>query len=216
MTGTSRERLLAAAVDYVAANGIGDRSLRQLASALGTSHRMLIYHFGSKVGLLVEVVRAVEERQRTALAELQAAAAGAGNETLAELARRFWRRLSDPSLWPHERLFFELYGQALQGRPGATALLDGVVESWLGPLTELVEWHRLPPEQSRAHARLGLAVVRGLLLDLLATGDRAGVDEAMERFLAGYHPPHPSVPALGRADQGEIQPDMPDSHLNNS
>jgi hypothetical protein len=35
-------------------------------------------------------------------------------------------------------------------------------------------------------ARLGVAVVRGLLLDLLATGDRAGVDAAMERFIAAF------------------------------
>ena len=39
---------------------------------------------------------------------------------------------------------------------------------------------------ARADARLGLAVVRGLLLDLLATGDRDGVTEAYERFLQLY------------------------------
>lgn len=55
-----RERLLAAAVEHVAAHGVGDLSLRRLAAALGTSHRMLVYHFGSREGLLVEVVREVE------------------------------------------------------------------------------------------------------------------------------------------------------------
>lgn len=35
---------------------------------------------------------------------------------------------------------------------------------------------------ARADARLGVAVVRGLLLDLLATGDRKGVNGAYERF----------------------------------
>ena len=39
---------------------------------------------------------------------------------------------------------------------------------------------------ARVHARLGLAVVRGLLLDLLATGDRAGVDAALEVFARRY------------------------------
>ena len=43
-----RERLLAKAVDHVAAHGVADLSLRALAAALGTSHRMLLYHFGSK------------------------------------------------------------------------------------------------------------------------------------------------------------------------
>jgi hypothetical protein len=36
---------------------------------------------------------------------------------------------------------------------------------------------------ARADARLGVAVVRGLLLDLLATGDTKGVNEAYERHL---------------------------------
>jgi AcrR family transcriptional regulator len=65
-----RQRLLDRAVQYVAENGIGDVSLRQLAAALGTSHRMLIHHFGSKQGLWIEIVRAVEERQRGVLSDI--------------------------------------------------------------------------------------------------------------------------------------------------
>ena len=60
-----RQQLLDAAIDYVAAHGIGDLSLRTLASALATSHRMLIFHFGSKDQLWIEIVRTTEERQRT-------------------------------------------------------------------------------------------------------------------------------------------------------
>jgi AcrR family transcriptional regulator len=176
---TTKDRLLAAAIVFVAEHGVGDLSLRRLAGALGTSHRMLIYHFGSKEGLLVEVVRSVEARQRAALAEL-------GEETEgspAAVMRRMWHRLADPALWPHERLFFELYGQALQGRPHAAPLLDGIVELWLEPATELAIRQGVPEGEARANARLGLAIMRGLLLDLLATGDRAGVDAALESFL---------------------------------
>jgi AcrR family transcriptional regulator len=173
-----KERLLTAAIDYVATNGMSDLSLRQLASAIGTSHRMLIYHFGSKEGLLVELIRAVEQRQRDALLELTPGG------SLVEVARQFWQRLTDPALWPHERLFFEIYGQALQGRPGTTELLDGIVANWVEPVTELLAQQGIP--NARAKARLGLAVTRGLLLDLLATGDQAGVNEAMEAFLSFY------------------------------
>jgi AcrR family transcriptional regulator len=176
--GASKERLLAAAIDYAAEHGISDLSLRRLAAALGTSHRMLIYHFGSKEGLLVEVIRAVEQRQRDALT-------GLGRDpslSPAETMRRMWERLADPRLWPHERLFFEVYGQALQGRAHAAPLLDGIVESWLEPLTEFALELGLPSDTARANARLWVAVARGLLLDLLATGDRGGVDEALEQF----------------------------------
>src|SRR5262249_6456846 len=63
----ARDRLLAAAVRHAMDSGIADLSLRQLAAAIGTSHRMLLYHFGSREGLLIAVTRAVEEQHRTAL-----------------------------------------------------------------------------------------------------------------------------------------------------
>ena len=66
-------------------------------------------------------------------------------------------------------------------------MLEDVIDSWPPALTELYE--RGPPAIARAEARLGLAVVRGLLLDLPATGDRAGVDAALERFIALYEAP---------------------------
>jgi AcrR family transcriptional regulator len=68
---------------------------------------MLLYHFGSREGLLVAVARAVEEAER---ARFLSWGMTAGD------ARRIWERLSDPALWPAERLFFELYVQALLGR----------------------------------------------------------------------------------------------------
>jgi AcrR family transcriptional regulator len=59
-----RERLLEAAIDHFGRHGIGDTSLRGIAEELGTRLRMLIYHFGSREGLLAEVTREVEARQR--------------------------------------------------------------------------------------------------------------------------------------------------------
>ncbi|MEV0677924.1 TetR/AcrR family transcriptional regulator [Actinosynnema sp. NPDC050436] len=172
----ARARLLERVVEHLARHGVGELSLRQLAAAVGTSHRMLIHHFGSKEGLLVEVVRTVEATQRALLADLPA-------DDPAELGRAFWAALTDPALRAHERLFFELYGQAVQGRPGTTALLDGIVESWVEPVAALERVRGHTPERARARARLGLAVARGLLLDLVATDDEEGVTAAMEVFL---------------------------------
>jgi AcrR family transcriptional regulator len=173
-----RGKLLAAAIDYVVAHGLGDLSLRDLAAAIGTSHRMLIYHFGSKEGLLVAIVAAIEADQRDFLAGL-AADPDAGP---VEATRIMWERVSDPAMWPSERLFFEVYGQALQGRPGTAGFGDGGAESWV-ELAANANPFGLPAKTARADARLGVAVVRGLLLDLLATGDRAAVDAAFERFI---------------------------------
>jgi AcrR family transcriptional regulator len=173
-TSQARERLLAAAVRHALDAGIADLSLRQLAAAIGTSHRMLLYHFGSREGLLVAVTQAVEEQQRAALL---------GPGTALQDPRRSWERLSDPKLWPQERLFFELYAYALRGRPGTEGFLDGIVESWVAPVAAALVEAGADERTARADARLAVAVVRGLLLDLLATGDRAGVTEAYERYL---------------------------------
>src|SRR6476619_3089136 len=59
-----KQELLDAVVAEVERGGIGDRSLREIGAAVGTSHRMLIHHFGSREGLLTELVRKVEEDQR--------------------------------------------------------------------------------------------------------------------------------------------------------
>jgi AcrR family transcriptional regulator len=166
-------------MDHIAGRGVTDLSLRELATAIGTSHRMLLHHFGSKEGLWVEVIRAVEAEQRAALPDNLP---GIDSDP-AEAMRAWWRHISDPKLWPNERLFFELYGQALQGRPGTEELLDGIVDSWLEPGTQAYKAIGLPHAQAEARARLGIAVTRGLLLDLLATGDRERVDAAMEQWI---------------------------------
>jgi len=169
---------------HVAEHGVGDLSLRGLAAALGSSHRMLIYHFGSREGLLIEVIRAVEAQQRAGLEQLLQDPESTPEETM----RRMWRRIADPALWPNERLFFEIYAQALQGSTYALPLLDGIVDFWVEPLTALAVAQGRPEAEARTEARLGVAVTRGLLLDLLATRDRDAVDAAMERYIAALAP----------------------------
>jgi NAD(P)H-dependent FMN reductase len=198
----AKDRLLRAAVQYVADHGVADLSLRRLAAAIGTSHRMLIYHFGSKEGLLIEVIRDVEEQQRQTLAGFDVDP----SLSPAEVARHMWRHLSDPSLWPNERLFFETYGQALQARSHTVDFLDDIVESWLVPIAAMRAAQGLPPDTARAQARLDLAMTRGLLLDLLATGDRAGADAAIEQAITlfeTWRAQLPTVPSTSVRDPSD-------------
>jgi AcrR family transcriptional regulator len=170
---SSRDRLLSDAIDYFAANGIGDASLRSIAAGLGTSHRMLIYHFGSRDGLLAEVVRAVEAQQRETLASLTADS----ELPLIEQSLHFWDRVVEATL-VYGRLFFELSALAMQGRPGTENLRADLIGMWLAPLTELCIRGGISPSEAPAYARLSLAAARGLLFDLLLTGDHAEVNEA--------------------------------------
>jgi len=186
----ARERLLAAAVEQAMRGGIADLSLRELAAAMGTSHRMLLYHFGSRAGLLTAVAQAVEETQRAVVSESGITSAS---------SRRLWQHFSDPGLWPAERLFFELYAHALLGRPGTEGFLDNAIEPWISALTPAFAREAgLDEATARAEARLAVAVTRGLLLDLLATGDRAAVTEAFERYL---HHAGPHTLAAGQSSQ---------------
>jgi AcrR family transcriptional regulator len=178
-----RQRLLDAALDYIAENGMTDLTLRGLAGALGTSHRMLIHHFGSKEALWVEIVKTVEARQREVLATVVPDSERPPREAL----WAWWKHISDPSLWPNERLFFELYGQGLQGRaPYCDTFLTGIVEDWVEPAAAAAIARGIDPDVARARARLGVAVVRGLLLDVLATRDIEAVDAAMAAFIDFY------------------------------
>ena len=179
MTTPNRKTdLLDAAIEHVSEHGLTDLSLRGLAAELGTSHRMLSHHFGSKNGLWTAMVKEVERRQIATMGEPPDPSL-----TLGEVLRSHWRAISDPALWPSERLFFEVYSRALSGAPGTEGFLDDIVESWIAPAVEMAPTLGIPGEHARPLARLGVAVTRGLLLDLLATGDRAGVDAAMDVWI---------------------------------
>jgi len=158
-----RDELLAAVVADCAEHGLGNRSLRDIAEHVGTSHRMLIHHFGSREDLMVAIVQAVEARQAALAGDLSGPPA-------AQLAA-MWEHLSGPQLRPLERLFFECYARGANGEAPFDQLVPAAVDSWL-----------TDDGGDPALRRLGLAVVRGLLLDLVATGDETATAAALACF----------------------------------
>ncbi len=166
-----RRQLLDALFEEFAAGGIGDRSLRDVAAAVGTSHRMLLHHFGSREEILIAIVEEAERRQMALVPELPM--------DPAEGFAAMWADLRRPELRHLERLFFECYARAAQGEKPFTRMVPGAVDGWLRE----VETNADAP-YDRAMARLGLAVTRGLLLDLVATDDDAGVDAAAKAFIS--------------------------------
>lgn len=183
--GTDRRAaLLARVLDHWAATGATGASLRAVAAEVGSSHRMLLYHFGSHDGLVDAAVEEVEARQRR---HLQHLAASDDEEplSLAELAEALWADLADEQARPRETLFFGLYVRLLeQGRAERAAAL---VQAWSGPVERLLVERGVPAARAAAQARLGLAVTRGLLLDVLATGDRGAVDAAHAAYVAALY-----------------------------
>ena len=173
-----RRQLLDALVEEFAAGGVGDRSLRDVAAAVGTSHRMLLHHFGAREDLLVAIVEQDERRQMGLLPDLPTPPA----ENFAAM----WADLHRPELRHLERLFFECYARAAQGEKPFAHMVPGAVDDWLTEVETVADG-----PIDHAMVRLGLAVVRGLLLDLVVTNADAGVDAAANAFaglLRGHGP----------------------------
>jgi AcrR family transcriptional regulator len=198
--GAAREALLDRCVDHLQRQGFSDASLREIAAGVGTSHRMLIYHFGTRERLLADVVGRIEAAQREALADLFAQ-----EDDLAEIGRRFWRRLSDPALAPAERLFFEIFSHALYERSWTAQFRASVIAAWTGPLTDLLVRRGYPQREAALRARLGLAATRGLLMDLLITGDRETLDDANDLLSRLFTEPGAAGPP-GPASGGPVGP----------
>jgi AcrR family transcriptional regulator len=172
-----RQDLLESVVDHLRRNGLGDASLRSIGTAIDSSHRMLVYHFGSRAGLLAAVVGEVERQERERSAAVAADDATDALETI-------WGTLSDPTRANEERLFFELAALALRNEPGTEQLRRDLVEPWLDVGERLATELGVDPTLARTVTRLDTAVVRGLLLDLLATDDRDGVQAAFDAYAA--------------------------------
>ncbi|RZI84906.1 MAG: TetR/AcrR family transcriptional regulator [Rubrivivax sp.] len=170
------QRLLDAAVEHFLAHGFSDGSLRSMAEHLNTSHRMLSYYFGSSEGFWDALLSRLRKMDQAALAR---SAAQGVMPSLAEA----WADVSAEGKRPFFRLMFGVYGKALADPARFQGFLDQVVGSWIDVISEgLVQQHGLPKAEARIEARLQLATLRGLLLDLLTTHDHAGTTAALNLF----------------------------------
>ncbi|MDG4797284.1 TetR family transcriptional regulator [Micromonospora sp. WMMD1082] len=181
-----QEALLRRVIGWFAANGVGDTSLRALAAEIGTSHRMLIYHFGSREGLLTAMVDAVWRDQQQLFESLLREAA----DDPYDGAWRFWSRLADDRAFAP--LFFEMAAAAMQGHAWASSLRTWVVV-WTDRLARFFEDVGHPAARAQAQARMAMAMSRGVLFELALTGDRAAADATMAAFLDSTRPPRPAA-----------------------
>ncbi|HZO94143.1 MAG TPA: TetR/AcrR family transcriptional regulator [Candidatus Baltobacteraceae bacterium] len=185
-----RAELLERITDYVAENGLSDLSLRPLADAVESSPRVLLYYFTSKENLIGEVLARVRARQRTVFDALPRDAA-----TYAVTVRAAWKLMSAPQHERIFRLFFEVYGLALQAPERYGDFLRGAVEDWIGYIAAGRISEAYPKREARAVATVLLAGYRGFLLDLLTTGDRARLDRAVDIWIAALDAvPEPETP----------------------
>jgi AcrR family transcriptional regulator len=165
-----REQLESAVVDYVLAHGIADLSLRPVAEALGVSTYALVYHFGSKEGLIAAVMGHIESRQRGMTEAWQRDPAYASP---AAILRRYWDEWCLPDeLLPYHRLFYEIYVLSLQQPNRFPGFLEEGANPWLPFIGDLSRRAGVTEAEANLVASLMISIVLGALLVLLGTHDK--------------------------------------------
>ncbi|MGV9910416.1 TetR family transcriptional regulator [Streptomyces tendae] len=177
-----RNELLEAAYRYALTHGLADLSLRPLAEAVGSSPRVLLFLFESKDGLL----RALLARARAdELALLDRVGQPDRPAGLAPAVERVWTWLAAKEHRPLLRLWAEAYARSLTHPEGAWAgFARATVDDWLGVLAGFQAPSERDSEDGAVRRTLALAVLRGALLDLLATDDEERLTAAVAHQLA--------------------------------
>lgn len=192
-----RRELLDLAYRYVLEHGMSELSLRPLAAAIGSSPRVLLYLFGSKEGLVAALLDRARQEELAMLADLRHAV-GDRPPGLHAVAGRVWHWLSADAHRALLALWLESYARSLVEPDGPWAgFARATVTDWLDLLSAAQPPAERRTARGRARRTLVLAVLRGAVLDLLATGDTRRVDAAVRlqlRALSEAPSPGPAGP----------------------
>jgi len=172
-----RDDLLRQAYAYALEHGLADLSLRPLAAAIGSSPRVLLFLFGSKDGLVRELLARARADQLALLERVR----GGG---LVEVAEAVWAWLAAPEHRALLTLWLEAYARSLVEPDGPWAgFARATVEDWLEVLRAAQPEGVRDTAAGLASRTRELALLRGALLDLLATGDGERVTAALRTSL---------------------------------
>ncbi|GAB3405362.1 TetR/AcrR family transcriptional regulator [Flindersiella endophytica] len=172
-----RAELAEQALGYVLEHGLAGLSLRPLAAALGTSDRMLIYHFGSKEQLVKDVLALAQQRLAASLEPPDGDLRNVG-----DVIRYLWAEISSPHTNQVTRLYLDvcvLAAQEPERWRGAPEQLRG---PWKEPMRAGLVAFGVAPERAPALADLILGTFDGLAIDRLVATDPARADAAAEAF----------------------------------
>jgi AcrR family transcriptional regulator len=172
-----RDEVAQAATDYVLEHGLVGLSLRPLAAELGTSDRMLLYHFASKDDLVATVLRVSNDRS---VAEIRALPP---SRDVRAAVLDLWSAMTTPRLARCQRMYVEAAALGLFGREPYASVVREANEVWIGAVADHLVASGTPRDRSRRAVALLDATLMGFQLDLpLDDGDP--VQEQAVRDLA--------------------------------
>ena len=156
---TKRDDLTEAATDYVLAHGLIGLSLRPLAAGLGTSDRMLIYHFGSKDELVAAVLEKSNERSMAMINAM------APSSSLPHSVHDLWATYTQDQVQRCQRMYVEAAALGLFGRePYASSIRDSNAV-WLEAIASHLERSGVAAAEAPRLAALIDATFNGVFLD---------------------------------------------------
>lgn len=167
MADHHREELLERATDYVLAHGLIGLSLRPLAAEIGTSDRMLIYHFGSRDALVSAVVARSNERAMTAVAELDA------GPSVRSGVNRLWAAYQTEPLARCLDVYCQAAATGLIGREPYLTDARASAALWVTALQQYLVRCGAPPRRVARIVTLVDSALYGFHLDLI-------IDDAAE------------------------------------
>jgi AcrR family transcriptional regulator len=155
-----RDTLADAATDYVLEHGLIGLSLRPLAAALGTSDRMLLYHFDGKDDLVATVLRVSNDRSVSEVRALPPS----GDPRTAVLD--VWAAMQAPRLSRCQRTYVEAAALGLFGREPYVSTVREGNRQWVAAVADHFVASGTPRPRAARAVELLDAAMTGFLLDL--------------------------------------------------
>ncbi|WP_240044607.1 TetR/AcrR family transcriptional regulator [Nocardioides albidus] len=158
--GERRAQLAEEVTDYALEHGLIGLSLRPVAAALGTSDRMLLYHFSGKDDLIATVLHTANERSIAHLRSLPAAS------SVREAVLALWAASTEGRLERCQRLYVEAAALGLLGREPYAGGVRASNQAWLAALVDLLVASGCSRAAAPRAANLLDVALMGLHLDL--------------------------------------------------
>jgi AcrR family transcriptional regulator len=176
-----RQELLDRIVVYLADNGLAQATLRPMAAALDVSINRLVHHFGSKDELLATAMQRAIEQQ---IAVQDGWVARNPRLTMVEMYRKWWRWMNEsPANLAAVRLNYEAAALDTKVTGLAGELRADQIGVWRHAAEQRLEHDGVPRDRAVMEASLAKATFTGLVMDLVATGDRRRLNKVFEQFL---------------------------------
>ncbi|CAB4886897.1 unannotated protein [freshwater metagenome] len=177
-----KRQLLERVVAYLAKHGLGEMSLRPMAAALETSPNRLVHHFGSKQELLTAALARAIELQ---VDEQNRWLSRDPSISQVNLLRKWWRWLNASQA----NLALARLGLEAATLEATQTGLTGEVRAeqigvWRTEIEQRLLHEGVSPVDAVIEASLLKAMFTGLMVDLMATGDRLRLTRSLELGLS--------------------------------